>query len=89
MEKGNINVIIFDDDDLPAKEPHRDSRPNTAKASQQLGNHQYEIIEQEIQYLSEKIRSLEAHTENLGLMKNESNFGQRNSATCIEGSQTK
>jgi len=89
MEKGNINVIIFEDDDLPVKDPHRDSRANTAKASQQLGNHQYDIIEQEIQYLSEKIKSLEAQTENLGLMKNESNFGQRNSATCIEGSQTK
>lgn len=89
MEKGNINVIIFEDDDLPAKDSHKDSRANNTKTAQQLGNHQYEIIEQEIQYLSEKIRSLEAQTENLGLMKNESNFPSRNSATCIEGSQTK
>lgn len=90
MEKGNINVIIFEDDDPPARDPQRESRGHhPSKSSQQSGNHQYEIIEQEIQYLSEKIRGLEAQTENFGMMKNESNLAQRNSATCIEGSQTK
>jgi hypothetical protein len=58
MEKGNINVIIFEDDDLPAKDPQRDSRAQPSSKCSQPANHQYEIIEQEIQYLSEKIRSL-------------------------------
>lgn len=47
MDKGNFNVIIFEDDDPPSRD-HR----NTKNPSNPSSNPQYDIIEQEIQYLS-------------------------------------
>ena len=55
---------------------------NPAKSPSSLP--QYDIIEQEIQYLSEKLRSLQQQAEGLVLFKNDSNITQKNSLTNIE-----
>lgn len=58
MERGGINVIIFDEEEPSAKD-HRESR--TVLSSKQAGpssSHHIDIIEQEIHYLTDKIRSL-------------------------------
>jgi hypothetical protein len=41
MEKANINVIIFEDDDPPAKDQRESRTYNSSKPNQQLGSHQY------------------------------------------------
>lgn len=79
MEKGNLNVIIFEDEEAPSRE-HRAINP-----SRNTNSNQYDIIEQEIQYLSEKVKNLQQHTDNLSLFRNDSNCTQRNSTTNIEG----
>jgi hypothetical protein len=47
MEKGNLNVIIFDDEELSIKD-HRESRTaNSSKHNQtQNNNNQFDVIEQ-------------------------------------------
>lgn len=84
MERGSINVIIFDEDE-PSIKDHRESR--TVMSSKQAGpssSHHIEIIEQEIQYLTDKIRSLEHQADSLSQLKNESNASYKHSTTNID-----
>ena len=78
MEKASLNVIIFDEDE-PSVKDHRESR--CSKQAGSSSSHNLEIIEQEIQYLTDKIRSLENQAESLVHLKNESNVSNRVSAT--------
>ena len=85
MEKGKLNVIIFEDDEEPSKEQRESRAADGPKSQQQPSNpQQYDIIEQEIQYLTEKVRQLEAQTENLTLFKNDSHFSQRPSLNLAD-----
>lgn len=84
MERPSINVIIFDEDE-PSSKDHRDSR--TVVSSKQAGpssSHHIEIIEQEIQYLTDKIRTLEHQADSLSQLKNESNANYKHSTTSID-----
>ena len=84
MEKGNINVIIFDDDEPSIKE-HRDSRAVLNSRQGTSGNsHHMEIIQQEIGYLTDKIRSLEQQADSLSQLKNDSTSHYRQSNTTID-----
>lgn len=79
-----MNVIIFEEDEPSIKE-HQESR--TGMSSKQLEaprNHHIEIIEQEIQYLTDKIKSLEQQADSLAHLKNESNANHRFSTTSME-----
>ncbi len=87
MEKGNLNVIIFEDDEPPSKDQRQLRNTNPFKGSS--SNPQYDIIEQEIQYLSEKVKSLQQQTDNLNVFRNDSNCTQRNSMTNIESTPNK
>lgn len=47
MEKGNLNVIIFEDGDVSPKNQRESRTMNSSKGIQlQSNQHQYEIIEQ-------------------------------------------
>ena len=84
MERGNANVIIFEDDE-PSMKEHQESR--TVLSSKQLEaprNQQIEIFEQEIQYLTDKIKSLEQQADSLTHLKNDSNANHRFSTTSLE-----
>ena len=70
MEKTNLNVIIFDEDESSTKHQKQYRTVNSSKHNQHNENQQYEIIEQEIHYLSEKIKNLEQQADNQFLLKN-------------------
>lgn len=84
MEKGNINVIIFDEDE-PSMKEHRDSRTVlNSKQGAAPNSHHMEIIQQEITYLTDKIRSLEQQADSLSQLKNDSTSNCRQSNTTID-----
>ena len=84
MEKGNLNVIIFDDDE-PSIKDHRQSRTvATSKQGAPSSSHHIEVIEQEIQYLTDKIKSLEQQADSLTHIKNESTTNCRQSRNSID-----
>lgn len=79
MEKNKINVVIFDEDEPSSKDQRESRTVHSSKHATPTNQHQLDVIEQEITYLTDKIRALEQQTENLAHIKNESNTNIKNS----------
>lgn len=84
MERNSINCIIFDEDETSIKD-HRESRTAlSTKTTNAPKSHHLEIIETEITYLTDKIRSLEEQADSLSHLKHENASMCRQSNTTID-----